>query len=569
MPETNRLLEHVVLKLNGSPNDELMRDVMEVVVESSLQLPEMAVVTVHDTRLRWADASALDPGTELEISGRSEAGEGTLFRGEIVALEPDFTAGAQKLVIRAFDKAHRLTRIRKSATYINVKDSDIVSRLAGEAGVPVQVDTTRTVHQHVYQHGQTHWEFLRERTAPLGFVMYGRLGTLHCRKPVATGPEIELRWGSTLLEFRPALTTVGQHAQDVARGWDYAQKRAVEEVKAAGEGAPAIGESRTGQALADRLVAGTQRVVVHRVYREQSYAAEVVAGAADQRTTAFVEAEGKCKGDPRLVAGAKAKVANIGTRFSGSYLVTSARHVFDQAQQGYTTEFTVSGHHLPSVREALLGGTPAPRMADHLVIGIVTNNQDPDNLGRVKVKFPWLDEQQESNWARVLGLGGGKDRGILYLPEIDDEVLVGFELGDVDHPYVLGGLWNGVDGLPEPQGTLLEGSKVKRRIHKSRDGHFLVFEDADGAGGITIQDRKGNVLKVESSNDTMTVTMAGDIVMEAQQNVTIRANRDLTLAANGNVSIEAGQELQMSASMGATLDGGAKVDVKGGMINLN
>jgi len=569
MAETQRLLEHFYIKLNGALNDELMQDMVEVVVDSSLQLPDMALLTVHDTRLKWADDANLDPGKEIEISSRSESGEGTLFKGEIVSLEPDFTPGAQKLVIRCFDKVHRLTRIRKTATYLNMKDSDIVSKLAGEGGVSAEVDATRTVHKHVYQDGQSHWDFLRERMAPLGMVMYGRLGKLHCKKPAQTGPEVELKWGETLLDFRPSLSTAGQRDKDIARGWDYSQKQKVEEIKADGAGAPAIGESRSGSAMAALHLSNTQRVVVERVYREQAYAAEVVGGAADRRTTQFVEAEGSCKGDGRIVAGAKVKITNIGTRFSGSYLVTTARHIYDHAQQGYTTEFSVSGHHVASVREALLGGERSPGVGERIVIGIVTNNQDPDSMGRVKVKFPWLDDQQESNWARVLGIGGGNERGILYLPEIDDEVLVAFELGDIDHPFILGGLWNGQDKLPEDQGQLLDGSKVKRRIHKSRDGHFFVFEDVDGAGGITIQDRKGNIIKVESADDKMTVNMAGDIIIEAKMNVTIKAGRDMSLEATGNVSIEAGQELQMKASLGASLDGGVKVDVKGGMINLN
>src|SRR5687768_3584964 len=124
MPETSRLLEHFYIKVAGSQNDELMQDLVEILVDSSLHLPDMAVVTLHDTRLKWADAKTIDPGTEIEIAAKSESGEGPLFKGEIVALEPVFTPGAQTLVIRAYDKSHRLTRIRKNATYVNMKDSD-------------------------------------------------------------------------------------------------------------------------------------------------------------------------------------------------------------------------------------------------------------------------------------------------------------------------------------------------------------------------------------------------------------------------------------------------------------
>ena len=88
-----------------------------------------------------------------------------------------------------------------------------------------------------------------------------------------------------------------------------------------------------------------------------------------------------------------------------------------------------------------------------VVIGVVTNNHDPRSLGRIKVKFPWLSADNESNWARVASLMAGKGRGALFLPEVDDEVLVMFEHGYMEHPYVVGALWNGKDTPPKPTGT--------------------------------------------------------------------------------------------------------------------
>jgi uncharacterized protein involved in type VI secretion and phage assembly len=83
-----------------------------------------------------------------------------------------------------------------------------------------------------------------------------------------------------------------------------------------------------------------------------------------------------------------------------------------------------------------------------VVVGLVTNNQDPDGLGRVKVKFPWLSDVDESSWARIAAPMAGKQRGACFLPEVDDEVLVAFEHGDMRFPYVLGALWNGQDAPP-------------------------------------------------------------------------------------------------------------------------
>src|SRR5262245_16193614 len=132
----------------------------------------------------------------------------------------------------------------------------------------------------------------------------------------------------------------------------------------------------------------------------------------------------------------------------------------------------------------LLSQGPAPDRIYGVVSGIVTNNQDPDKLGRVKVRFPWLSESDESWWARVATPMAGKDRGAYFLPEVDDEVLVAFEHGQVDHPFVIGCLWNGKDDAPESNA---DGENNHRTI-KSRSGHVLRFNDKSGSETIEIID---------------------------------------------------------------------------------
>ena len=129
-----------------------------------------------------------------------------------------------------------------------------------------------------------------------------------------------------------------------------------------------------------------------------------------------------------------------------------------------------------------------------LMIGIVTNNDDPENQGRVKVKLPALTEDDESDWARVVNIGGGSHRGTHVLPEVNDEVLVGFEHGDIHHPYILGGLWNGNDQPPQPSGKTVKNGKVIKRTLRTRLGHELVFDDPEGSDhpSTTSRDPHGN-----------------------------------------------------------------------------
>lgn len=209
------------------------------------------------------------------------------------------------------------------------------------------------------------------------------------------------------------------------------------------------------------------------------------------------------------------------------------------------------------LRALLAPGAQAGRFYG-VVVGIVTNNQDAENMHRVKVRFPWLSSDVESNWARVAAPMTGKGRGAYFLPEVDDEVLVAFEHGQVDHPFVIGCLWNGKDDAPESN---VDGENNHRTI-KSRSGHVLRFSDKSGNETIEVIDKTGsNRIVIDSAANTITI--------EAQSDITIKSTTGkLTMEANGiemksrmGVSVEAAQNMDVKAN--------AMVTVSGAMIRLN
>ena len=193
-----------------------------------------------------------------------------------------------------------------------------------------------------------------------------------------------------------------------------------------------------------------------------------------------------------------------------------------------------------------------------VVVGIVTNNEDPEGQGRVKVTFPWLSEADESHWARVAAPMAGPDRGVYFLPEVDDEVLVTFHQGDVRFPYIIGALWNGQDAPPTDNG---DGNNNIRMI-KSRSGHVIRLNDEDGNETIEIIDKSGaNSLVFDTATNTIALNADQDITLSAPQG-TIRLDAqtiELTSAADTKIESGAGMEIKASATM----------NVKGATINLN
>lgn len=193
-----------------------------------------------------------------------------------------------------------------------------------------------------------------------------------------------------------------------------------------------------------------------------------------------------------------------------------------------------------------------------VVIGIVTNNQDPDKLGRVKVKFPWLSNENESFWARIATPMAGKERGIYFLPEVDDEVLVIFEHGDMRFPYVIGALWNGQDLPPDNN----KDGKNNIRVIKSRSGHIIRLNDEEGKEKIEIIDKsEKNSLVFDTDNNTITITSDKDINLKASQGT-------IKLEAQ-KIEIKSSSDTKIEASAGMDIKANATMNIKGATINLN
>jgi uncharacterized protein involved in type VI secretion and phage assembly len=193
-----------------------------------------------------------------------------------------------------------------------------------------------------------------------------------------------------------------------------------------------------------------------------------------------------------------------------------------------------------------------------VVIGIVTNNSDSGGLGRVKVKFPWLSGTDESFWARVATPMAGNGRGAYFLPEVDDEVLVIFEHGDVRFPYVIGSLWNGKDKAPADNSD----GENNVRVIKSRSGHLIKLNDAAGNESVEIVDASGkNSIVIDTAQDTITITAGKDMVLAAPQGA-------LRLAAK-QIEIKSSADAKLAAGGGLEVTSGATLVVKGATVNIN
>ncbi len=537
-----------LITINGqAAPPELMWDLIEIVVDDSLHLPDMFIIRLHDGNLRWVDSDLLAVGAEVQISAVTadtaiQPGAGALLiTGEITALEPNFAqTGEPTLVVRGYDRAHRLHRGKRNRSFLRATDSEIAQKIAQEVKLQAQVDPTSIVHDYVFQDNQTNLEFLQARAQRIGYEVYVKDKTLYfCRRQERPEAGPELVWGLALRDFRPRLTTMNQVDEVIVRGWDPQTKREVVGRATRGQITPQVGVAESGGELARRAFGvSAQAVVVDRPVANVDEANAMAQALCDELSGDFIQAKGVCFGNPQVQAGRMVTIQGVGYRFSGRYFVTSATHVYNA--DGYETLFNISGRK-PDTLSTLLEREDGAGRGWGIAIGLVTNNRDPRGLGRVKVKLPWLDDNEESTWARI-----AKPGGIFCLPEINDEVLIAFEHGNINHPYVLGTLWNGKD-KPPLQGQQAVGSdgKVNQRVIRSRSGHEIILDDSNGREKVIIRDKTGeNRIVIDSAQNTMSLKVKGRLHLEADGEVSIKGR---------NVVIEGAQ----------------KVDVKGQTINLN
>lgn len=214
------------------------------------------------------------------------------------------------------------------------------------------------------------------------------------------------------------------------------------------------------------------------------------------------------------------------------------------------------------MHEQLLSALLAPN--DHggrfygVVVGVVTNNQDPDGQHRVKLRFPWLSMEHESHWARVVSAMAGNGRGAYFLPEPDDEVLVAFEHGSLEHPYVIGALWNGKDKPPENNG---DGKNDQRAIH-SRSGHVIRLCDTDGAERLELIDKTGNnKIVITSADNKISIEAQGDIAIKSSTGKVTIEGVGVEITSTAGVKVQAQSTLDASAT--------GQTNIKGAMVNIN
>jgi uncharacterized protein involved in type VI secretion and phage assembly len=569
MPEDHSLT--VGLEVDGSPLDDALRPLLdEVVVDDYLHLPDMVTIRFLDIDRSVVSTARIKIGSKIKVTATPLGGQSAqpLIEAEVTAIEADYTPSGSLAIVRGYDQLHRFHRGRQTQTYVQMKDSEIASQIAQRVGVEVgEITESDHTEEYVAQTNETDWTFLQRRAREIGYQLavddgkfsYTKVPQAHdapAEGDLQSSNPLQLVFGSEdLLEFHPRLSSAEQVGDVQVRGWDMSTKKAVVGRAQAAAGSASLQDSPAS--LAGIFGTPPTFTIVDRPLSTQTSVDATSKAIADRIGSAFAEAVGIARGNPALTAGAGVSVAGVAPEFVGQYVITSARHVF--GHDGYKTKFTVSGQLDRStlgLTTAGLSMRPDESPVNGVAIGLVTANDDPDKLGRVKLKLPWLADGYESTWVRIVSLGAGPNSGAVWLPEVNDEVLVAFDHGDMRRPFVLGGLWNGQDKPLLGDGLVDSGNGVvKRRGFVSRKGHKFVFFDDPNDSGIALISSNGDYkLALNESATKIHIKSGGTIEIESTQDITIKSSAGISLEADGQLKLK-GSAVKIEGSAGVDIDG--------------
>jgi phage protein D/phage baseplate assembly protein gpV len=587
-------------------------------VDESRNLPDRFVLRFRDPAHNVLSKGGFTIGAEvkLKVQTSDPGGPAPLITGEVTALECELDRTGSFTEIRGMDQSHRLFHGRRVAAYPNMTVSDIVRKVAQRAGIAVgTVDPVKGVggnaDEQISQDNISDWAFLTRLADLVGAQVMVLDKKLNFRLPQppssapstsakATQDPLVLEANRNLISLRAGITATSQVPQAVVSGWDVTGKRAVSaSVKPAPPGTEVSG---LDAAKLGSTFSAPPYLAADPVLATEGEVRAYATALADRLGGSCVEIDGVAKGNPKLRAGTAVALANVGDPVQGKYTLTSTRHLFS-SEVGYTTAFTVSGRtdrSLFGLTNGAAGTAAGPGVGNRpfagLVPAVISDVKDPKKAGRVKLTLPWLDGQYTTGWARVVQQGAGKDRGLVLLPEVGDEVLVGFSGADLDTAYVIGGLYNGKDTIPKLGTGPVDGSsgEISGRALVSRTGHRLeLTEAASGPDGVLLStgdgkvllrlDEKGKLVEI-ISEDKIKITAKNGINVDAGngplemsgQKVSVTSKSDVTVEGQANVSIKGtsgasmeGATVKVTGKASTEVTASGSLTVRGGIVKIN
>lgn len=348
---TESLTAELRIKINGinlaHSDMEAVLDLLSVTVTEDVDAPGMFAIRLMNLnpvtgQITWSDHELFQVGNEVEIYMGNGKQTATLMVGEITGLEFEIDRQeAPTLVVRGYDLRHRLMRGHKTRSFAKIKDSEIASQIARDAGLTATVEDSKIKLEYVLQHNQTDLDFLQSRARRIGYEVAIVEKKLFFQPPRnGASKTLTLTYGIDILAFSARLSNMNQMSMVEVRSWDIKSKEVITAKSSSGNVQSNMGGRENGPRSFQKAFGQASQVIVNDPVSNTSEAKQLASGQLETLALQYVTGSGECQGNPMLRAGDVIEIAGVGKRFSGLYYVTSATHTHS-ASDGYQTEFEV------------------------------------------------------------------------------------------------------------------------------------------------------------------------------------------------------------------------------------
>lgn len=544
---------------------------------------------IADQTFEVSSGNTFKPGSTITIDAGYGTEDETIFEGVVTNHTIRISENNQTtLNVTCKDQAVAMTIARKSQCYLKQKDSDIINSLISNYSsiTAESVDSTSVEHDELVQFNCSDWDFMLTRAEANGLVVANQQNKLSVEAPSVSDPAaLVVTYGTDLINFCAEVDARYQFSSVTSTAWDPSTQAMLSQQSAATE------ISNQGNLSASEL-ANVLGISEYRMQTSASYTQDSLTNwAKGQRAKSMLA---KVRGTVTFQGNAKAQInslielAGVGDRFNGSHYIGAVHHRIEQGQWLTTVDLGLAPVWSAEHRD--LGAPPASGWlppVDGLQIGVVTQlNEDPETQYRIKVKVPALGDTNNEVWARLSSYYATNESGNFFIPEIDDEVVLGYINQDPGQPIILGSLYSSKKAMPY---ELTQENYTKAIVTKNKlkiefdDDKKVITITTPGENSITISDDEKSITLADQNSNTVTLNESGitldspkDITISAGGNISLKSTGDTSIEATGdtnikgmNVSADATTSLTAKGSASAELSASGNTTIKGAIVNIN
>lgn len=503
------------------------------------------------------------PGSELEVFLGNLNGESLLFKGTVVNQQISVRRGASRLEIDCRAAIYQMTLRRNSRYFENLTDQAMATELLNNYKIPHLVAKTKHKHQRLVQYDTSDWDFLIMRMDFNGLLTIVENEQVRIATPdFEQKPVLRLEYGSTVLEFDGKLEVRDQFQSIQTRSWSHRDQNIVDLAAEEPDLIPNGNLPGPEMARANGVASNIHRHGGQVVEGEmQAWANARLLKDRLSRTRGRVQ----FRGFNDIQPGQLVELGGFGNRFNGPVYVAGVRQEFYEGTWLTDIEFGLSTKWFSQtvkVEAPPAAGMLAPVCG--LQIGVVTQiENDPDGAHRIQISLPIIDKEAAGVWARLATLDAGGGRGTFFLPEVKDEVIVGFINDDPRDAVVLGMLHS---SAKPPPFTASKDNFEKGLV--TRKGLKFIFHEEEQS--ITLETPgKNRIVLSDKGQGLLLQDQFGNSIALGKTGIVINSEKKLTITAKEDIETKTDKDWHTKANKKVFLEGVKKTDIKGKTVNIN